>query len=206
LGAENSNGNDDLPPRLVAISCHYDVEDWLDPDWVFDVAECSFQWRRRRRHPEIRMRVWETPRSTWKLFRRHHYLNHEIPNNAKCYVAEWDGVPVAFCAVVHQMHQSNGPLKFHRRCSRLVVDPDYQGLGFGPRLLNHIADLYRREDSGRRFTIRTSHPGLVHWLRRSRRWRVLDKANHVAAEGAKQGGRSESRLTQGFEYLLTRRK
>jgi hypothetical protein len=36
--------------RLVAISCHYDIIDWLDPDWVYDPASDEFQWRRLRQH------------------------------------------------------------------------------------------------------------------------------------------------------------
>ncbi len=25
-------------PRLIALSCHYDIIDWLDPDWVYDIT------------------------------------------------------------------------------------------------------------------------------------------------------------------------
>src|SRR5579872_1425942 len=31
--------------RLVAVSCHYDIIDWLAPDWVYDPAAGEFQWR-----------------------------------------------------------------------------------------------------------------------------------------------------------------
>jgi hypothetical protein len=31
--------------RLVAVSCHYDIIDWLAPDWVYDPAANEFQWR-----------------------------------------------------------------------------------------------------------------------------------------------------------------
>jgi len=31
--------------QFVAISCHYDVIDWLQPDWIYDTAHHTFQWR-----------------------------------------------------------------------------------------------------------------------------------------------------------------
>lgn len=30
---------------MVAVTCHYDVEDWLQPDWVYMPAVNSFEWR-----------------------------------------------------------------------------------------------------------------------------------------------------------------
>ncbi|WP_198039303.1 hypothetical protein [Paraburkholderia sp. SOS3] len=29
--------------KCVLLSCHYDILDWLEPDWVFDTATCHFQ-------------------------------------------------------------------------------------------------------------------------------------------------------------------
>ena len=31
-------------PQAVLLSCHYDILDWLTPDWVFDTASSTFQW------------------------------------------------------------------------------------------------------------------------------------------------------------------
>lgn len=30
--------------RLIAVTCHYDVTDWLQPDWVYDVVVGEFSW------------------------------------------------------------------------------------------------------------------------------------------------------------------
>ena len=27
-----------LPCRFVAVTCHYDVAEWLEPDWMLDMA------------------------------------------------------------------------------------------------------------------------------------------------------------------------
>lgn len=29
--------------RMIAVTCHYDVEEWLMPDWVFDTNDMSFR-------------------------------------------------------------------------------------------------------------------------------------------------------------------
>src|SRR3954469_4302439 len=30
-----------IPCRFVAVTCHYDVADWLEPDWVVDMSTCE---------------------------------------------------------------------------------------------------------------------------------------------------------------------
>jgi ABC-type glutathione transport system ATPase component len=30
--------------QLVAVSCHYDIIEWLQPDWTYDVATSEFSW------------------------------------------------------------------------------------------------------------------------------------------------------------------
>jgi hypothetical protein len=53
--------------RLVAISCHYDIIDWLDPDWIYDPASDEFQWRcllRRKCEREDECEDWREEAST----------------------------------------------------------------------------------------------------------------------------------------------
>lgn len=63
---------------------------------------------------------------------------------------------IAFMGVLHQPHGINKKIK---RVSRLVVLPDYQGIGIGYRFLNLIADYYTRQ--GYDFTIVTSAKNLI---------------------------------------------
>ena len=61
--------------QAVLLTCHYDVLDWLEPDWVFDTATGALRagrclWRR----PQIRLAIYETDRHQWPLFEPHHYL------------------------------------------------------------------------------------------------------------------------------------
>src|SRR5689334_11070288 len=45
-GSAERNGR-----RFVAVSCHYDIVDWLQPDWTFDPSSAEFRWRSLRRRP-----------------------------------------------------------------------------------------------------------------------------------------------------------
>jgi hypothetical protein len=95
-----------LRPRFVALSCHYDIIDWLQPDWLYDVSAARFEWRTLRRHPEIRIDVHRCDRRAWTMFREHHYLSHDLNPTARCYVLMWGKKPVAFHATLPWTTQS----------------------------------------------------------------------------------------------------
>jgi GNAT superfamily N-acetyltransferase len=182
--------------RFVAVTCHYDVAEWLEPDWVLDMASCRLA-RRRLRRPDIRLEVCRTTYRTWPLFARHHYLSGSLSRAARCYVAMWGDVPVAFCAVL--------PLvgwKGRRRISRIVTLPDYQGIGIGMRLAEAVAGLLRGE--GLRVNVTASHPALIAHCRRSPNWRLVQ----VLKTGSRQIHRfiagyrgSRGRAVVSFEYV-----
>jgi len=60
-------------PKFVAVSCHYDIARWLEPDWMLDMATGVLH-RRRLRRPQIRLEVARCRHQAWRLFSRHHYL------------------------------------------------------------------------------------------------------------------------------------
>lgn len=66
------------------------------------------------------------------------------------------------------LHQPHGKNKKIKRVSRLVVLPDYQGIGIGYAFLNEIARKYTNE--GWTFTIVTSAKNLIWKLANSNEW------------------------------------
>lgn len=149
--------------RFVAVTCHYDVLAWLEADWVVDMATGTLA-RGRLRRPPIVLRVEPAPQALWQRFARHHYLSGSLSRGARCYVALWDDEPVAFCAVIGQLGRRR-----HKRVTRLVTLPDFQGLGIGARLLERVAEKTRAD--GERISITTSHPAVCSYLEASPRWR-----------------------------------
>lgn len=150
--------------RLVAVSCHSDIIEWLCPDWVLDV-ETGLLTRRSLRRPSIDIDIRRADRSTWKLFAQHHYLNHDISKSAACYVARIGTRPVAFCAVLSAPH----PTASRWRASRIVCLPDYQGIGISKRMVEEIAAAYY--STGKEFSIVTSHPAMIATLAKSENWK-----------------------------------
>lgn len=196
-------------PRLVALSCHYDVTDWLDPDWVYDTADGSFSWRCLRGRPPLELRVYEAHVAAWPLFRGHHYLSRDINRSARCFVAVWGETPVAFTSFLTFPHPV---VKNVRREHRTVVLPDFQGVGVGNRLSEWLGAYVT--SLGYRFRSVTSHPAMVWHRCRSPLWRCdgMDMLSQHTATTRKMAGsngwrsamkRSSSagRVTGQFEYV-----
>jgi GNAT superfamily N-acetyltransferase len=181
--------------RFVAVTCHYDVTDWLAPDWVIDMATSTFS-RRRLRRPPIELEIFHCRRSAWALFAKHHYLSGSLSDFARCFIALWNGVPVAFCAMVSLIGHKN-----RWRISRIVTLPDYQGIGIGISVAEAVAELHVRE--GNRVNVTASHPALIAHCRRSPRWRTVgvkktgagDTRNFIANYRGSAG-----RAVVSFEY------
>jgi GNAT superfamily N-acetyltransferase len=135
------------------------------------------------------------------MFREYHYLNKGLAPFVKCFAAFLGGTPVGFVAVQ--------TVKFgttYNRVSRLVVLPDYQGVGIGRKLLTFVAEYYKKQ-SHIPFLIVTSNPqlirgGLKGWrITRAGRSGKINNASFLKQmHGAYRSG-AEDRLTVSLEYL-----
>jgi len=202
--------------RAVVLSCHYDIIDWLQPDWILDTREWQFDWRSLQRRPDIPLTVYETNWSAWRYFEPHHYLKMPHMIAATNYVAEGpNGEPVAHVAVGTLAGMTTA------RLCRLVVMPEWQGAGVGMRFLEYVAGLWLAGDNHyhKRMTgiIHTSHPGLIAALQRSPRWVLVSQQlgggnknksaaslKRSAAKGKNAGGSGYGghiRAVAGFRYI-----
>lgn len=155
-----------IPCRFLAVTCHYDVAEWLEADWVLDMATAQLE-RRRLRRPNIVIEVYRCGLAPWRLFARHHYLSGALAVGARCYLATWNGEPVTFCATLPVITKRN-----HRRFTRIVTLPDYQGMGIGMRVVAAVASLHHAE--GLRINVTSSHPALIRHCRRSDDWKAVN--------------------------------
>jgi GNAT superfamily N-acetyltransferase len=188
--------NGTIPCRFVAVTCHYDVAEWLEPDWMVDMRDQTCQ-RRRLRRPSIDLELYRCKHRLWKLFAPHHYLTGSLSETARCYAAWWKGDPVSFCATLPVIGRKN-----HWRITRVVTLPDYQGVGIGMRVAEAVCDLHRGQ--GHRINVTASHPALIAHCRRSPRWRTARVLKHGSGNTARfiRNYRSSSgRAVVSFEYL-----
>jgi energy-coupling factor transporter ATP-binding protein EcfA2 len=185
--------------RFVAVTCHEDVEPWLQPDWVYRPAEQRFAWRCLQRRPDVTLRIQRVHHSAWRLFKQHHYLSQDINKAATCFVAFWGETPVAFVAWLPFF----GKLKDERharRSHRTVCLPDYQGIGIGNAVFSYTASVWA--GMGLRAFSNTAHPAEVKNRAASPLWRMT-KAPAMTAKGhhAIDLTRASSRMMAAFEYI-----
>ena len=154
--------------QFIAVTCHFDVQDWLLPDWVFNTDTMTFQSfeGQKKNRPKIKFEIYQTSdKSIWKMFAKHHYLNHSHNNAAKVFIATVNDEIAGFISVFHFPHPKS---KMFKQVHRLVILPDYQGAGIGLRLLNEVGKIYKQEKW--RYTIITSAPSLINALKKSTDW------------------------------------
>lgn len=190
--------------QFIAVTCHYDVQDWLDPDWVYDPSTNEFSWRLLRGRPPIRLDIYRVHHSLWRIFAPHHYLTAELNPAATCFAAFYNGRPVAFDAWLPFV----GRLKHGKakRVSRMVCLPDFQGVGIGNALVDYDASMWRA--LGFRVFLSTAHPSAIASRYRSKSWtmtrapsRTGTDNKHSALGRRMRSSRASSRLTASFEYV-----
>ncbi len=183
--------------RFVAVSCHSDIEEWLQPDWKIEMPAGALVWRSLQRRPQIQLQIERTHWKTWEAFRRHHYLDHQLNRASKCFLAKVEGRPAAFTAVLHNPHASGGFWREHRT----VCHPDFQGAGIGNAMSEFVASLFVATDKAYRST--TSHPAMIRHRLRSLKWNCVRTPGMgpTKSPGTISKSRAVYRLTASFEYI-----
>lgn len=184
--------------KFIAVSCHFDIEEWLEPDWVYNVNTHEFYWGSLRR-PKIQVDIRKAEQHEWAEFMEFHYLSHAHNKSAHKYIAEINGYPVAWCSVLHFPHPK---LKNMKRIHRIVVKPDYQGVGVGNVFMSEICSIYKKNKQ--RVSLVTSSPSFIHGLQNNKKWvmtRKPSRLQNTAKTGALAGSTSDARLTASFEYI-----
>lgn len=188
--------------KFVAVTCHYDVEDWLDPDWVYDPSIGQFSWRVLRGRPAIELTFYRCDSREWPRFAPHHYLSAQIQKSATHFIAYWQDRPVGFHSFM-QFVGSLGGTRKAQRVHRSVVLPDFQGVGIGNAMSAHLASMWT--GMNRRVFLSTGHPAVIAGALHSKVWQLTRPPSRSKPEGGRAGeysakSRSIRRLTASLEY------
>lgn len=186
--------------KFVAVTCHYDVEGWLKPDWVYDVSDLSFTWGCQRRN-NSKLQIFKCHHSAWKLFAGNHYLSANLNKASTCFIMLFDNQPSAFTAILPFPHPK---VKNVWKEHRTVTLPDYQGMGLGNRLSEFVGEwLYKRK---KKYRSVTSHPAMIGHRYKSKAW-IMDRAPSRLKAPGKRGSIQNNnntsifRLTASFLYI-----
>lgn len=202
--------------KVVLLTPHYDIIDWIQPDWVIDTKTKTFERGVPRQRPKIELEIWKVDSSYWRFYKPHYYLDLPMPVAAEYFIGTVDGELACHMAVSprFEIHGYRG--------TRLVTMPEWQGAGVGSRFLNFVAQ-YHLDGNGRGghkypMYFHTSHPQLCGYLRHSKKWvqvsAVLYGGNKVksrdtiARSRARKGKKAigtgyggHFRAVQGFKYI-----
>ena len=128
-------------------------------------------------------------------------MNTDLSSSAICYGLYDENILIGFCAIIHFPHPKNPKIK---HIHRLVIHPDYQGIGLGKKFLNFVSKLWF--DKGYTVNIVTSARNLMIALNNDEHWGGLHygrfewSKSRTAMKALKQNN-SENRITACFTYI-----
>lgn len=166
--------------RFVGVTCHYDVLDWLNPDWVFEPSTMTLTRGSQRQRPQLQCTITRVPYETWRLFAPFHYLTADLHKAARCFALFVDGRIAAFSGMLHRPHPKVDDIM---GCSRLVTLPDWQGLGLAPMLIDRLGAAYKA--IGKRVHTYPAHPALIRSFAKSDKWAMTQKSALMAGTSSK---------------------
>lgn len=174
--------------KIVLMSCHYDVVEWLNPDWVIDANKQTYEnrrslWRDFKRTEQLQFDIYETSRRTWQFFSKYHYLSDRLAGGKCYYFGLWSGAnQIGFLAFSNYVPHRKGT-KMQLHFNRLVIHPDYCGFGLGIHFLNKCAKIIADKDY--EVMGKFSSAPVYNALSRDKNWRLNDvKRAHKVSVGA----------------------
>lgn len=167
--------------RIVLISCHYDVLEWLDPCWVIDCNKQKFVDRRllrpdeRERKERFKFEFKQCDPKSWRLFSKYHYLNSSPPRGFSiCFGVFYEQRQIGFQAFSNYVPTKNIHEKHILHSNRTVVHPDFVGLGLGLKMVNiGAAILY--ENGFHDIRAKLSSVPMIKARNKSENWKLINQ-------------------------------
>lgn len=188
--------------KFVAVTCHYDVEEWLNPDWIIEPHEGSFRWRSLRpRTEKLSCEIREVDRESWRTFAPFHYMSASLRKDAQCFVLFVNEQPASFAAIIIKSI-SNAKIGNNRKylnITRLVTLPDFQGLGLAMMLVDKIGEHLKK--TGLNLIANPAHYSLVRVFDKSKNWQLKSMPQYQPNRSKSHPGFSQMRPCVSFLYV-----
>lgn len=159
--------------RIILASCHYDILEWLMPDWTCSpqkggvLERCDYL---RQGRPKIELQVSRVEPKTWDFFKKHHYLTDKRNKGFGHLLFEWNNKPVG---IIVYKNQPGGTIRNGFTISRVVILPDYQGMKIGSKICEFFGGIIKN-NNGRMF-IKTVNPAIGEYFNKSYNWKGTSK-------------------------------
>ena len=103
------------------------------------------------------------------------------------------------CAFFAFLPMPSGTVKNAWRCSRIVVLPEFQGMGIGYKATKTLFSMYK--SIKRRMYIRTINPALVHSFKRDRAFKYNGYTKSSPEGGQMKNRKIRESKAHSFEYI-----
>lgn len=196
--------------RIVLLSCHYDVIDWLNPDWVIDCNKQTFTDRRSlcrefRRDEKLEFGLREIDRTSWKYFSRYHYLTDSVPGGIVRFYGVFSGIEqIGFQCFANYVPRRAG-MTTQMHSNRTVIHPDYAGFGLGIKVINATSLLMTRKGYDVRAKFSSTPVYLA--MKRQPAWQLLNVMRSTPEAGGNMDRKTGFRQhvkTYSFSFVPSR--
>ncbi|CAB4136846.1 ABC_ATPase domain containing protein [uncultured Caudovirales phage] len=199
--------------KIVLLSCHYDILEWVNPDWLIDCNKQQFELPKGddfffSRREELDFTIRKVDKRTWKYFSKYHYLSENLPaGHIFFYGLFHKENQIGFqCYANYTPHKKGTKIIFH--FNRTVVHPDYNGLGLGVKMINETARLMIKEHNCRIMGKFSSIP-VYKALLKDPNWKFVSEKRVMGYLNAgnkiqtyrKKGFREKGVKTYTFEFI-----
>lgn len=201
--------------QIILLSCHYDVLEWLLPDWLIDCNEQKFWLRENEdffftKREQLAFTIRKIGRESWRYFSKYHYLSEKLPGGEiYLFGLFFEDKQIGFQCFANYTPRVRGKKTiFH--FNRTVVHPDYQGLGLGIKLINESARIFLNEHSEFRLMGKYSSIPVFKAMQKCKEWRYLGTKRLMGAmphgeNMERTGGFREGGIkTFHFEWIGTK--
>lgn len=152
--------------------------------------------------PSLDLKVCRVEASCWYNlgFFKHHYMSASLNKSCKCLLFTHNDMPVAFVAIINNPGKGR---KYDHRISRIVIDPNFQGLGLTRKILDFCGGIIKAKWEDANLHIKTIHTNAGKMLERNNNWSPTAYngkiRNNIDYEGTKYKNRLK-RASYCYKY------
>jgi ABC-type Mn2+/Zn2+ transport system ATPase subunit len=197
--------------QLILLSCHYDILEWVKPDWLIDCNKQNFELPKTEdfffnEREKLEFTIKEVGRESWKYFSKYHYLSERLAGGKLyLYGIFYEENQIGFqCFANYTPHRKGTKIIYHS--NRTVIHPDYNGLGLGIKLINETSKLLKQKINCRIMAKFSAIP-IFKAMKKQKEWVFLGQNRLMGkmqtGKGMiRQGGFREGGIkTFNFEYI-----
>lgn len=180
--------------KIVLVSCHYDIVEWLDPDWIIDCRTESFVDRtklpseERKKKEQLQFYLQRDSGRSWSEFAKYHYLSKHpaVGKNYSFILRSQDGTKIGYCNFVNYVpKRKNKSYIFH--ANRIVIHPDYVGFGLGLKMTNLAALEVKKLWPACKIYIKFSSKPMLRACIKSPVWSFMKEENNLKIRTSRMG-------------------